>query len=171
MEGKGAALIMPACNTEAMNLHLVEIAKVVTPGAHAMLLVDQAGWHMSTHLTVPPNITIITLPSKSPELNPVENVWQGNRVKERMLNPIGKFFAPWGVLDSHRAKFWSATQSEGFMLCVPSGLRNAADSAKTVHPIALKRLAVHARRLALKPSVQILRRSRRPLLRGLEQAH
>jgi hypothetical protein len=40
-------------------------------------------------------------------------------------------------LDSHRAKFWSATQSEGFMPCVPSGLRNAADSAKTVHPIAL----------------------------------
>jgi hypothetical protein len=62
---------------------------------------------------------------------------QGNRVKERMLNPIGKFFAPWGVLDSHRAKFWSTTQSEGFMPCVPSGLRNAADSAKTIHPIAL----------------------------------
>ena len=57
-----------------------------------------------------------------------------------MLNPIGKFFAPWGVLDSHRAKFWSATQSEGFMPCVPSGLRNAADSAKTVHPIALASL-------------------------------
>ena len=66
-----------------------------------------------------------------------KRVRQGNWVKERMLNPIGKFFAPWGVLDSHRAKFWSATQSQGFMPCVPSGLRNAADSAKTVHPIAL----------------------------------
>jgi putative transposase len=76
MEGKGAALIMPACNTEAMNLHLAEIAKIVAPRAHAVLLVDQAGWHMSTHLTVPPNMTIIALPPKSPELNPVENVWQ-----------------------------------------------------------------------------------------------
>ena len=59
-----------------MNLHLVEIAQTVEPGAHAVLLVDQAGWHMSTHLIVPPNITIIAMPPKSPELNPVENVWQ-----------------------------------------------------------------------------------------------
>ena len=36
-------LILPACNTEAMNLHLVEIAQTVAPSAHAVLLVDQAG--------------------------------------------------------------------------------------------------------------------------------
>ena len=75
-EGKGAALILPTCNTEAMNLHLVEIAATVAPGAHAVLLVDQAGWHLSTGLVVPPNITIMALPPKCPELNPVENVWQ-----------------------------------------------------------------------------------------------
>ena len=75
-EGKGAALILPACNTEAMNLHLAEIAKAVAPKAHAVLLVDQAGWHLSTRLVVPANITIIPLPPKCPELNPVENVWQ-----------------------------------------------------------------------------------------------
>jgi len=74
-EGKGAALILPACNTKAMNLHLVEIARTVAP-SHAVLLLDQAGWHLSTRLVVPPNITIIALPPKSPELNPVENVWQ-----------------------------------------------------------------------------------------------
>jgi transposase len=39
-------------------------------------LVDQAGWHLSTRLVVPANVTIITLPPKCPELNPVENVWQ-----------------------------------------------------------------------------------------------
>src|SRR5262249_61311247 len=55
-EGKGAALILPACNTEAMNLHLAEIAKAVAPAAHAILLVDQAGWHLSTRLVVPANI-------------------------------------------------------------------------------------------------------------------
>jgi DDE superfamily endonuclease len=75
-QGKGAGLILPACNTEAMNLHLVAIAAAVAPGAHAVLLADQAGWHMSTRLVVPPNITIIALPPKCPELNPVENVWQ-----------------------------------------------------------------------------------------------
>jgi hypothetical protein len=72
-DGKGAALILPARNTEAMNLHLVEIAKTVMPGAHAVLLVDQAGWHLSTRLVVLPNIA---LPPKCPELNPVENIWQ-----------------------------------------------------------------------------------------------
>ena len=75
-QGKGAALIMPACNTEAMNLHLAEIAATVAPNAHAVLLLDQAGWHLSTRLVVPTNITIIPLPPKCPELNPVENVWQ-----------------------------------------------------------------------------------------------
>jgi DDE superfamily endonuclease len=58
-QGRGAALILLACNTEAMNLHLAEIAKAVAPDAHAVLLVDQAGWHLSTRLVVPANITII----------------------------------------------------------------------------------------------------------------
>ena len=57
-QGKGAALILPACNSEAMNLHLVEIAKAVAPGAHAVLLVDQAGWHLSARLLIPANITL-----------------------------------------------------------------------------------------------------------------
>src|SRR5260370_39667466 len=50
--GKGAALILPACNTEAMNLQLAEIAAAVAPAAHAVLFVDQAGWHMSTRPVV-----------------------------------------------------------------------------------------------------------------------
>ena len=59
-----------------MTLHLAEIAVTVAPGAHAVLLLDQAGWHGSDALTVPPNITLTPLPSKCPELNPVENIWQ-----------------------------------------------------------------------------------------------
>jgi hypothetical protein len=73
-EGKGAALVMPRCDTEAMNLHLAEIATQIAPGAHAAILVDQAGWHLSGGLDVPPNITLIPLPAKCPELNPQENV-------------------------------------------------------------------------------------------------
>jgi hypothetical protein len=61
-DGKGAAPILPACNSEALNLHLAEIAEIVAPGAHAVLLVDQPGWHLSTRLIAPPNITIIALP-------------------------------------------------------------------------------------------------------------
>jgi transposase len=59
-----------------MNLHLAEIATQVTPGVHAVLLLDQAGWHLSSRLIVPKNITLVPLPPKCPELNPVENLWQ-----------------------------------------------------------------------------------------------
>ena len=74
--GVGAALVLPKCNTGAMTLHLAEVSLAVTPGAHAVMLVDQAGWHLSHDLVVPHNITLLPLPAKSPELNPVENVWQ-----------------------------------------------------------------------------------------------
>jgi transposase len=59
-----------------MALHLEEISLAVAPGAHAILLLDQAGWHVSKRLSIPDNITLLPLPPKSPELNPVENIWQ-----------------------------------------------------------------------------------------------
>jgi transposase len=59
-----------------MSLHLAEISQAVSPGAHAVVLLDQAGWHTSPKLNVPPNISLLALPPKSPELNPTENVWQ-----------------------------------------------------------------------------------------------
>src|SRR5207253_2535565 len=75
-QGIAAGLVLPRCNIAAMSLHLAEISRTVTPGAHAVLLLDQAGWHLSAKLDVPNNITLMPLPPKSPELNPVENIWQ-----------------------------------------------------------------------------------------------
>jgi putative transposase len=74
--GVGAALALPYADTEAMQLHLDEISRHVAEGAHAVLLLDRAGWHTTGNLDVPENITPIFLPSRAPELNPVENVWQ-----------------------------------------------------------------------------------------------
>jgi transposase len=74
--GQGGSIVLPYCNSEAMSLHLEEIAFHVAPGAHAVLILDQAGWHGSTALVVPANITLMPLPLQCPELNPVENVWQ-----------------------------------------------------------------------------------------------
>jgi hypothetical protein len=71
----GAAVIMPAANTDAMSEHLKEISTQVTPGAHAVLVRDGAGWHQrGGRLMVPDNITLLSLPPYSPELNPMENV-------------------------------------------------------------------------------------------------
>ena len=74
--GTGAALVLPFCNTEAMQLHLDEIATKVTPGAHAILILDQAGWHGAKDLRTPGNVSLLPLPPRSPELNPQENIWQ-----------------------------------------------------------------------------------------------
>ncbi len=80
----GAAVIMPVADTEGMNAHLQQISLRVALGAHAMLICDGAGWHASSKdLIVPSNITLVTLPSYAPELNPMENVWEflrGNRL-------------------------------------------------------------------------------------------
>jgi hypothetical protein len=76
MHGKGAALMLPHADTQAMQLHLEEISSQVAKGAHAVILMDRAGWHRTPRLQVPKNLTIILLPSRSPEMNSVENVWQ-----------------------------------------------------------------------------------------------
>jgi hypothetical protein len=75
-DGKGVGLVLPGCNTEAMDLHLQEIAAQIAPRKDAALLVDQAGCHMSREFCVPANITIIPSPPRRPELNPTENVWR-----------------------------------------------------------------------------------------------
>lgn len=59
-----------------MQLHIDEISLNVAKGAHAVLLLDRAGWHTTGKLCWPKNLTPILLPSRSPELNPVEQVWQ-----------------------------------------------------------------------------------------------
>lgn len=83
----GAGLVLPHADIPAMNLHLAEISTQVAPGAHAVLVLDGAGWHkQGGRLRVPGNITLLKLPPYSPELNPVENVWaflRGNHLSNR----------------------------------------------------------------------------------------
>ena len=75
--GGGAGLVLPAANGHAMNEHLAEISCQVGHGAHAGVILDGAGWHQpGGRLRVPDNISLLPLPPYSPELNPVENVWQ-----------------------------------------------------------------------------------------------
>ena len=57
--------MLPRCNTEGMTLHLAEISAADAPGAHAVPLFDQAGWHGSGDLIAPANITLMALPSRS----------------------------------------------------------------------------------------------------------
>ena len=58
----GAALVLPYADTEATGLHLAEIGRAVAPGAHAVVVLDRAGWHGAGDLAVPENLTLLPLP-------------------------------------------------------------------------------------------------------------
>src|SRR4051812_5281009 len=85
-----------------MTLHLKEIAQAVAPGAHALVLVDQAGWHQPKRLVVPANITLVPLPSKAPELNPAENIWE--YMRENWIS--NRIFASYGDIVRHITRRW-----------------------------------------------------------------
>ena len=66
---------MPELNTAVVNLFLEQFSRQLAPGVHAVLLWDNAGYHVSRGLVVPANVSLIGLLPYSPELNPVENLW------------------------------------------------------------------------------------------------
>ena len=88
-----------------MQLHIEEISRHVASGAKAVLIMDRAGWHTTSHLHMLHNITPVFLPSRAPELNPVENIWQylranwlSNRIFETYDAIIEAFCEAWNML-------------------------------------------------------------------------
>ena len=119
--GKGAGLVLPRCTSEGMSLHLKEVSQVVAPGAHAVVLLDQAGWHHSHELVVPDNITLVLLPAKAPELNPVENIWQF--LRENWLS--NRIFASYTDILDHCCAAWNRLVEQPWLI-MSIGLREWA---------------------------------------------
>jgi len=112
--------VLPYVNTAAMNMHLAEISKCVTPGAHAVITLDGAGWHQAgDKLKLPDNISLLPLPPYAPELNPQENIWQflrqnylANRVFETQEAIVEACCSAWNRLIAQPDKITSiATRS------------------------------------------------------------
>ena len=125
--GVGAALVLPHADIQAMNLHLREISTQVAAGAHAVLTVDGAGWHKpGGGLRVPDNISLLALPPYSPELNPVENVWQF--LRQNFLS--NRVFATYDAILDACCEAWNK------LLAVPDQIRSIAnrDYARPVTP-------------------------------------
>jgi transposase len=80
--GATEALIAPCMNMDVMRKHLSLISKRTLLGRHAVIVVDGAAWHQEHLADEIENITIIKLPPYSPELNPIEQVWQWIRQNE-----------------------------------------------------------------------------------------
>jgi transposase len=69
-------MVFSECSTDAMNIYLDLISQGIGALNHALLIMDQAGWHSNSNsLNVPDNITILDLPPYRPKLNPVERLW------------------------------------------------------------------------------------------------
>lgn len=70
-------LLLPTVSTAAMTLALAEFARDIGAGAdrQVVLVLDQAGWHTSPAVEVPPSVHLEPLPAYSPELQPAERLW------------------------------------------------------------------------------------------------
>lgn len=113
--------MLPRCTSEGTSLHLAEISQAVASGAHAVVLLDQAGWHQSKRLNVPDNLTLVPLPPRSPELNPAENVWQ--YLRENWLS--NRVFASYPDILDHCCAAWNKLVNRPWLI-ISIGLRDWA---------------------------------------------
>jgi hypothetical protein len=79
-DGQWDSLILPNANTACMQIFLDELALRYS-GDRIVMVLDGAGWHREGKLAVPENMRLLPLPPYSPELNPVENIWEELREK------------------------------------------------------------------------------------------
>lgn len=78
--GQMVSFILPEASTEMMNLFLAQVSQ--TFSKHFIVMqVDGAGWHRANELIIPENIRLVSQPAYSPELNPVEHIWDELREK------------------------------------------------------------------------------------------
>jgi putative transposase len=78
--GLMTSLVLPSANTAMMNLFLEHVSQSFE-NYFIVMQVDQAGWHRSKELVIPANIRLIEQPAYSPEVNPVEHLWEELREK------------------------------------------------------------------------------------------
>jgi transposase len=109
--GASSALIAPTVNTAYMSEHLRFIGEAAGAGAHAVLVLDQAGWHVAKGLRVPANVTLLHLPPYSPELNGAERIWgylRSHYLSNRVYKDYDGLFeaikAAWLKLEPDRLK-------------------------------------------------------------------
>lgn len=79
-DGESYSLILPYADTHAMNLFLSELSKEYSQ-YRVVVVMDGASWHKSKNLDTFDNISIVFQPPYSPELNPVEHLWEHIREK------------------------------------------------------------------------------------------
>jgi putative transposase len=75
IDGEKFFLVLPNCNTECMNVFLRELSAAY-PKDYILVPLDNAVWHKSKKLEIPDNIRLFYLPPRTPEMNPIEQIWK-----------------------------------------------------------------------------------------------
>lgn len=83
--GESHSLVISGSDTEIMNYYLEDLSKFYSH-YRIILCVDNAAWHKSSGLKIPDNIVFLYLPPYSPELNPVEHLWDYIREQKGFNN-------------------------------------------------------------------------------------
>jgi len=92
ISGDNCFIIAPKCDTACMNAFLSELSKQLDKN-YALLCLDNAGWHKSKGLIIPDNIRLFYLPARTPEMNPIEQLWpevRKNGFKNRLYKTLGQ---------------------------------------------------------------------------------
>jgi hypothetical protein len=95
-DGQFESLVLPRCDTDCMQIFL-DMLSERHEGERIVMIADGAGWHKSSSLRIPENIRIAILPPYSPELNPVEHIW--DELKEKGFH--NRVFPDIDTLEDH----------------------------------------------------------------------
>ena len=109
--GEDFCLVMPEISTAVMNIFLARFSAKRAADEHALMVMDGAGWHQAHDLNVPSNVSLLTLPAYSPELNPIERIWlylRERHLSHRLLNSyeaiVDACCRAWNELTAERIK-------------------------------------------------------------------
>ena len=83
--GENFFLEMPYLNSACFQIFLDEFAKVY-PNSLNVLVLDNGQFHHARSLHIPDNVALVFLPPYSPELNPIERLWQD--IKARLFDNV-----------------------------------------------------------------------------------
>lgn len=106
--GQTEAIIAPCLNKDVMRQHLQLISDATPAGRYAVVIVDRASWHMGDIDFDFKNLSIIPLPPYSPELNPIEQVWQWMRDRELS----NRTFSGYNDIVEQVSRAWNVFRSE-----------------------------------------------------------
>ena len=108
MDGRFDSLMLPHVNAECMQVFLDEVARRY-PNDNIVMVLDGAGWHKSQSFALPENLKLHFLPPYSPELNPVEHLW--DELREKHFH--NRVFDSMDALEDHLVDALRAMENDG----------------------------------------------------------